>query len=139
MKMLSGISVKGKKIPKAFANMKVFPVFVGQDLSGVDLSNLDLRGGNFFRVDLTGADLRGTKLPYANLHGAILVGCQFDNKTDLSNANLCGAQLDNATGFAAAKCLKANLKDASLKGAATIDDLKNPECFDEANIAGVAF
>lgn len=58
------------------------------NLAKIDLSNLDLRGGNFWHADLRGADLRGADLRGADLRGANLQG-----------AYLRGAQLDDAARY----------------------------------------
>ena len=70
----------------------------GWDLTGADLSALDLRGLDLSRALLECADLRGTKLDQAILDGAMLA------RTDLTDASLEGATLVEAN--LAASCLR---------------------------------
>ncbi len=62
----------------------------GQNLSGINLMNCDLRGANLSQANVHGADLRGTYLCWADLRGANL--CE----ADLREADLRGANLDRA-------------------------------------------
>jgi hypothetical protein len=71
----------------------------GADLSGRDLSNMDLTDGRFIESDLRGADLRGADLQSAKFYG-----------TDLRGANLDGANITLST------FLNAKLEGASMRG-----------------------
>lgn len=82
----------------------------GIDLTGADLSNLDLRGvdltgawlesANLRNSNLSGATLQAAVLAHADLRGAIAVG------TDFRGANLGGAE-----------CAQASFENANLRGA----------------------
>lgn len=82
----------------------------GIDLTGADLSNLDLRGvdftgawlesANLRNANLSGAKLQAAVLAHADLRGAIAVG------TDFRGANLGGAE-----------CAQALFENANLRGA----------------------
>lgn len=82
----------------------------GIDLTGADLSNLDLRGvdltgawlesANLRNANLSGAKLHAAVLAHADLRGAIAIG------TDLRSANLGGAE-----------CAHAVFENADLQGA----------------------
>jgi uncharacterized protein YjbI with pentapeptide repeats len=70
------------------------------DLSGADLSRMDLLLANLSGADLSGANLvlanlKGTDLSGANLRGANLVGARMIG-VDLEGADLCGADLRTA-------------------------------------------
>ncbi len=94
------------------------------DWTGVDLSNLDLRGadlrGAFLEsTDLRNADLRGANLTdavlaHADLRGANLAGCQ------LVGANLGATQLEGASLDGAVACkvilMRANARGATFRG-----------------------
>ncbi|MEZ4336771.1 MAG: DUF2169 domain-containing protein [Sandaracinaceae bacterium] len=107
-----------------------------RDLTGADLSGLDLRGADFAkgwlesvdlrgsnlegadfsecvlaRADLTGAYLAGVKLRGANLGGAKLVGARGGPGLDLTEAILMKADLTDAD-FAGAVLDRANLSNA---------------------------
>ena len=87
----------------------------GLDLSGVnlfaahivqqDLSGCDFSGANLFEANLSGSNLSKCMLTDANLSAACLVSTRFCDATmvstalahaDLSNANLSGANLEGA-------------------------------------------
>lgn len=73
--------------------------FMGSDLKGANLSNLDLRHVNFQGADLTGANFIGTNLEKANLRKACLKYAKFiDSKgwAWLDGANLAGSDLSGA-------------------------------------------
>lgn len=80
----------------------------GANLRGADLSSATLSQANLTNADLTGANLEGAVLNSANLSGASLTG-----------ANLKSASLENAdlsfAGFISANLEAANLKDAKLQ------------------------
>ncbi|WP_295441420.1 DUF2169 domain-containing protein [uncultured Thiodictyon sp.] len=78
----------------------------GADLTGIDLSELDLHGLNF-----TGCKLTRTALRKANLDGAIFTKVMGAG-ADFSEASMVGAVLDNAM-FQGAKFTKAKLQGAS--------------------------
>ncbi len=96
-----------------------------RDFSGMDLSNINLAktgirmsNSNFERADLSGANLtrinvRDSSFRGANLKGAVLLRTEFDD-SDLSGADLRGADLTRA-------CLcPSNLTGANLEGATLI-------------------
>lgn len=89
--------------------------FQGVNLSGSDLSKLDLRFINFKYANLQGCKLTGSNLSYCCLERA-----------DLSHANLDGAQLLGV------KCLCANLEGATMKNC----NFKDPSG-GRANMEGV--
>ena len=62
--------------------------FSGADLSGADLSRINLCGVDLHEANLCGANLWGADLSEANLWGADL------RRANLSEANLCVANLD---------------------------------------------
>src|ERR1700681_2723738 len=67
------------------------------DLSGADLSSLNLPGANFYRTDLSGIRLSINNLAAVNFWGANLTGVDFDGsvflETNLQDARLCDASL----------------------------------------------
>lgn len=65
------------------------------DLCQADLRGLDLSGFDLSQVNLRGADLRGTKFCDADLSGAHLESANFF-KAVLDDANLAGAFLTGA-------------------------------------------
>lgn len=73
------------------------------DVSGRDLSRLDLSGVDFKKARLAGADLFGADLTAANLSGADLAHVRLDRATliraDFSGANLEGATLMRPSNF----------------------------------------
>lgn len=81
--------------------------FQGQDVTGADLSDLDLEKADFREAILTRANLRGSRLAGADLSGAIL------READLADANLEGAILRGAD-LTGARMGKANLRGATL-------------------------
>lgn len=104
------------------------------DLTGADLSNLDLRGVDLSLAWLESADLSHSNLSrakfseavlaHANLTGVVAVG------TDFSKANLGGARLDGAlmdrsnlggTILARAKLNRTSLRGALLSGASLLE------------------
>lgn len=117
--------------------------FQGVDLSGADLSKLDLQNINFKfarlsganlsmanlnnccleRADLSHANMEGAQLlsvrgSSANMEGANLQGCNFEDphgvRTCLEGVNLKGACLENSN-MACVNLRVANLKDANMK------------------------
>lgn len=79
--------------------------FAGIDLTGADLSGLDLRdvnfegawleSVNFAQTNLSGANLSGAVLAHANLQGAIAIGANFA-KANLGKAVLAHGVFDDA-------------------------------------------
>ena len=67
----------------------------GSDLSGADLESANLSWANLGYVTLNGADLSGADLISANLIGANLSGADL-SYANLSGANLSGANLSGA-------------------------------------------
>ncbi len=87
----------------------------GIDLSTVDLRNADLSGANLGGADLSATDLRGANLAGANLSGADLSKAKLRD-AEGAGINLSGANLD-----------KADLRGIDLTGAAGI-----PSSWDKA-------
>jgi uncharacterized protein YjbI with pentapeptide repeats len=82
---------------------------IGRDLSGSELSDVDLRmtdlsGSNLSRAYLRGSELNGSNLSRANLSKANLSIANL-SRADLSGANLSGATLGGS-----------NLEEANLRG-----------------------
>ncbi|MEN6560151.1 MAG: pentapeptide repeat-containing protein [Acidobacteriota bacterium] len=108
-------------------NTRIIP-----DLSGADLSEIDLAGANLARADLTAARLSGTNLSGANLSRARLFRADLSQadlsranlfKTNLCQADLGGANLNRAD-LTSALLIRANLSGASLLDA----------CLNDANL-----
>ena len=114
--------------------------FFKADLSGANLSEMNLRGANLRRADLSGADLNGTNLIGADLERADLSGTNLIKTNlsgvnhswmDLSGTNLCRTNLSrtNLSGMdlrgmdlhganlRRAELIKADLRRANLNGA----------------------
>jgi uncharacterized protein YjbI with pentapeptide repeats len=102
----------------------------GWDLSGLDLAERDLRDINFEDVQLVNANLSWAELDRANLSGANLQEANLSqahlqesdlHRANLERADLTGANLRNArlmgANFQEAKLLKANFRDADLQDA----------------------
>jgi uncharacterized protein YjbI with pentapeptide repeats len=109
-------------------------VYVRPDLSGADLSKVNLNesyliNANLSKADLNGANLSGASLLRVVLHGANLNKANLYKAAlsgaDLSKANLCGADL------VAASLIEANLAGALLLGA----NLRRASLI-EANLVG---
>lgn len=87
------------------------------NLSGIDLSKLDLSAGvklqhaNLSAAQLSNSDLSNADLRFATLQGAKL------NYANLDAANLCRATLNAGKSGAAASLSGAHLKNANLSGA----------------------
>lgn len=60
------------------------------DLSGHNLSDMNMRGIDLSHADLRKADLRGTDLSYASLYEADLTGAKTDAETNFYHADLRG-------------------------------------------------
>jgi uncharacterized protein YjbI with pentapeptide repeats len=101
-------------------NTRVVP-----DLTGADLTELNLAGANLAKADLTGARLAGASLSGANLARAKLFRADL-SQADLSRANLFKANLSqadlaganfNGADLSGAFLVRANLSGATLIGA----------------------
>jgi hypothetical protein len=86
-------------------NSKVKPDLSGANLTNINLVRHDLSGADLIRTDLTGADLTDADLSGANLSAAKLTGTKL-TRADLTNASLISANLSGA-----------DLTDAELQGA----------------------
>ncbi|XP_049880755.1 BTB/POZ domain-containing protein KCTD9 [Pectinophora gossypiella] len=93
--------------------------FQGVDMSGADLSRLDLRNINFKYACLSNCNLTGANLSHCCLERA-----------DLSHANLEGAQLLGV------KALCANMEGANLKGSNMEDPLGSRAVMEGVNLKG---
>lgn len=109
----------------------------GADLSGLNLTDAflrfsDLSGANLSGTNLHDADLIDVKLNNANLTGADLTDATFSD-TDFTGANLTGANLSgyhyvgDFVNFQGANLTDANLNSDDLKGC---DSSKSNESFD---------
>jgi uncharacterized protein YjbI with pentapeptide repeats len=84
----------------------------GGDFTGIDLTNVKLRGANLARTVLAGHDLSGADLRFTNLQGAVMAG------SNLEGANLCSAQLNASVLVPVAATLSgAHLKNTNLSNA----------------------
>lgn len=81
-----------------------YKIYPGANLSGADLSGVNLFNANLKGVDLSGADLSYADLFNANLKGADLSGANLKG-ADMSGANLTGAT-EPAAGTYAVKMRK---------------------------------
>lgn len=120
------------------------PQLVGSDLSGHDLSDLQLAKKNFSEADLRNADLHdanlsGATLQQANLAGADLSGANLEQAdltgARLSDANLAGANL-SLSEVVAARLARADLADAALIGANLRDACLADASLARAKLAG---
>jgi uncharacterized protein YjbI with pentapeptide repeats len=104
----------------------------GQDLRGLDLSELDLTGAVFRDALLAGAVLRGAKLYGADLSGALLAGADLRDgvlgAAKLVRADLTGARAEQAD-FSNAVLTEAVLEGCALDAAR----------FDDADCTGASF
>lgn len=82
---------------------RLFKASAPVDLSGKDLSFLDLAGLDFKQAYLSGVSLYGSDLTRASLKGVDLTGAKLDNaivtRSDFSSAHLMGATLLSVTAF----------------------------------------
>ena len=121
-----------------------------EDLSDVDLSNLNLkyailRGVNLSDANLRSADLRGAKLEDANLIGANLRSADLSVanliRVNLTNADLIGANLTNADLIGAnltnVNLICANLTRAYLTGVNLINAYLTGVNLTNADLIGV--
>lgn len=93
-----------------FINIKKSTSFAKADLSGLNLSELDLSGINLCDAQLREADLEGTNLKYATLKDADLWAAQLKN-AKLQHSNFFEAKVQWAD------LTKANLAKADIRGA----------------------
>ncbi len=106
--------------------------FAGADLTGVDLTAVNLQGAELQKANLRGADLsmanlRNANLVEADLREANLLGTEF------SGANLMGANLYGAQGLWAGRLGGTNLFDATLPEAvATLNGRRTIEQFTQS-------
>jgi uncharacterized protein YjbI with pentapeptide repeats len=104
------------------------------DLTGADLSNLNLQGANFRNAILTGTDLQGADLTGASFFNAGLDGADLSGatvtQTSFSQADLSNARLNSIAG-SGPDFSQAVLVNASLTG---ITDLRDAR-FDSAELA----
>jgi len=102
----------------------------GRDLTYLDLSALDFKGATLARTDLYGADFTG-----ANLKGADLTGARLDRavliRADLSGASLAGATILRPTIYSD---LNNNLADAPRFSGANLTGIKV-----QADLSGADF
>ena len=99
--------------------------FAGIDLTGADLSRLDLRGANFAgawlenvdftHANLSGADFSGAVLAHANFEGATAFGAKFV-KANLGKARLAGGMFDEAD-FSEAMLMHCAFADTQMRRA----------------------
>jgi len=111
------------------------------NLSGADLSKMNLGGANLSYADLSNAKLNQVNLAEANLDHANLSGAQLQ-QSDLSRANLSFANLTNAnlqqTVFARANLTCANLNQADLTKANFSSTIISGATFVNTNTADIA-
>ena len=125
------------------ADLRAYPFIPGKidlqqanishsNLSGTDLSRLNLGGADLSYTDLSNAKLNQVNLAGANLDHANLSGAEIQqsdlSRTNLSNANLTGANLQQSL-LASANLTCANLNQANL----------SKTTFTQATIAGATF
>lgn len=115
------------------------------DLSGKDLTFLDLSGIDFKQATFENSDLHGVVLSDSNLSGANLKGVRL-NLATLTRTNLSGANLEGATLLRVAFTSSLeprpretpNFQRANLKGARLHSRLDYTD-FSEADLSGAKF
>ncbi len=126
------------------------------DLSGADLSAIDLRGASLVWADLTQANLSGANLAEVRLNWAHLIGADLSEacltraflgeakligakliKTDLSQADLVAADL-TLTDFINANLASANLSRANLINARFVDTNLTKANLSYCHVYGIA-
>ena len=111
------ILLPGAKVQQMVGS-RVVLVVKGADLSGANLSRVDLYGADLSGVDLSGADLSRVDLSGVNLSGADL------SRVDLYGANLSGADLSGVdlygVDLSRANLYGVNLSRANLSGVDTV-------------------
>lgn len=129
------------------------------DLTGLNLCNFDLHGGNYTNMDLSNTDMSGsslwgstfrktnfrnTKLDGANLGGSVFIApIDHNNRIEsaplrLNDASLFDVSLNNAYLFGA-QLKNAQLKQTSLKNAHLAGANVTGANFEGANISGARF
>uniref|UniRef100_Q3APU6 Pentapeptide repeat family protein n=1 Tax=Chlorobium chlorochromatii (strain CaD3) TaxID=340177 RepID=Q3APU6_CHLCH len=96
--------------PQASAQAPITKEYARATLNGVNWSNADLAGANFYKADMKGAQLQGANLQGAHCDRAFLLQANLQG-ANLTKALLFGATLDKAD------LRNANLTEASLFGA----------------------
>ena len=109
----------------------------GANLSGMDMSGEALRFTNFSNATMVGTDLRRARLNDANLSGADLTQARLGSAS-LAYANLSGANLSGAR-LGSADLRYANLSGANLTGADLYDTTLGSADFGGANLTGTEF
>ena len=107
------------------------------DLTGANLSGLDLREARLMRVKLNGADLRGIDLQGAYLSWADLRGANLRG-ADLRKVNFSGARLSGAT-FRRADVRGASFIEANLKEVSFVEAQLQNTKFDWASLFDATF
>ena len=123
-------------------NWPSFLLRIGERVIGNNcrsLENMNLSGGDFYRLNLYEVDLSGSDLSKTNFTEATLLGANLEN-VDLTGANLVGADLTRANlrraelinlDISSAHLHKANLQTATLDGATLIgSDLRDADLRD---------
>ncbi len=113
--------------------------FCGVDLTGADLSRLDLRGCDFSNAFLEGVDLSDSDLSQANLAGCALMRSTL-HRTVFASADMLEANLGQV------ECREARFADAQMRGCifyqARLEDTILENCtvedadFSEASLVG---
>jgi len=111
--------------------------FAFMDLSGVDLSNADLRGAIFVETDLSGANLEGANFGGAtlinvDLTGAKLSGADFGG-SEINSVNLNGASIQDGN-FVGSSIADSTFNNADLTRANFVASDIIDSSFDNANL-----
>jgi uncharacterized protein YjbI with pentapeptide repeats len=128
------LALARERVRQAIANKEDFSTInlTGADLSDMDLRDADLSGAFFESVRFDGADLRGAKLVGAVLAHGSLCDVRLDG-ADLCKANLGKAKLHRAN-FS-----DANLNEAKLGGADFNEAILHRARLDGADLHGTSF
>ena len=109
------------------------------DLSGLNLSDMDLRGRNLHLADLHGVDLSGSILQDGHLAGMDLSNARLINAdlldANLSDCNLSGADLSQAR-LEYANLRNSNLSRSKIAGASLLDAEMDYANFSYADLTG---
>ena len=109
------------------------PDFCGADLSGLNLSFMDLHNADFRDADLSNAILHGVNLSGSDMTGARMPRADL-RRADMSDAKLCYVNLRGAYLY------RADMRAANLRGASLLQadlyraDLRNADLF-SANLS----
>ncbi len=121
------------------ANQGVRPQLSGADLSEMDLAGIDLSGADLSEAELCDADLAGANLKMADLAGSDLSGAVLKGaslyKGKLAGASLIGADL-SGTDLGAADLERADLRGTSLKGSNLMEAGLRSANLNEADLSG---